>query len=380
MAVIKKMLENASGLLADTKERVVKIQNIDPASIARENELGRLNFGEVVPDAERLIGVYRRLPLDTLDDLTEDQIEEIWDAARNDLDCLEEALEFKLGEAPKPKKLADVKRVRATSTVQVYSPKSKKMRTTSVGEEMTVEEALAAFYGEENQLWNAIGQSFDPMTDDDARDEIAGEIQSAYARTFPVLLIYICHGIARLTNVNEIQKTAEQADGLLAQVRKTAAEQGVFMKAAHFKEEADRHEAEAEYWRKWIGMSVAVFVVVAFLSWWWSGDITTGFALVQSLTGKALVFAALGFGVFFCAKNYMAHRHNAVVNRHRQKALETYRALAEADPQSRDVVLAHAAQCIYAPQDSGFARKGESKSGEIPIETILRFAGKKGDE
>ena len=378
---MKKTTQDSPKLLTPTKELVVKIRGINPASIAREDELGRLNFREVVPDAARLVGAYSRLELGTLDDLTEGQLEEIWDAARQDLGCLEGALEFEPGKTPRPKKLADVKRVRAKSTFSVYSPKSKKMGATKEGEVMTVDEARAAFRGDDNGLWHAIiGGQFDPMMDDDARDEIADEIRGAYDRTFPVLLIYICHGIARLTNVNEIGETARKTEHLLNQVRETAAEQGVFMQTGHFKEEADRHEAEAKTWRERVGMAVAAFVGAAFLSWWWSGDVDNGFALAQALTSRALVFVALGFGVFFCAKNYLAHRHNAVVNRHRQKALETYRALAEADPKSREVVLAHAARCIYAPQDSGFARKGESGGGEIPVETILRFAERKGDE
>ena len=169
------------------------------------------------------------------------------------------------------------------------------------------------------------------------------------------------------------------AESVLDAIRKAAGEAGVSQQAVHFKEEADRHEAEAKDWRRWVGMAVAAFVGAAFLSWWWSGDVADGFALAQALASRALVFVALGFGVFFCAKNYLAHRHNAVVNRHRQKALETYRALAEADPKSREIVLAHAARCIYAPQDSGFARKGESGGGEIPIETILRLVKGKED-
>jgi hypothetical protein len=62
--------------------------------------------------------------------------------------------------------------------------------------------------------------------------------------------------------------------------------------------------------------------------------------------------------LIMAARNYATHKHNAVVNRHRQNALLTYRALVEAaaEGNTQDIVLAHAASCIFSPQDTGFAQ------------------------
>ena len=56
-------------------------------------------------------------------------------------------------------------------------------------------------------------------------------------------------------------------------------------------------------------------------------------------------------------------------NRHRQNALLTYRALVAAagEHETEDIVLAHAAVCIFAPQETGYSGSksegiGKSKS------------------
>ena len=72
--------------------------------------------------------------------------------------------------------------------------------------------------------------------------------------------------------------------------------------------------------------------------------------------------------------NYSTHKHNAVVNRHRQNALLTYRSLVEAsgDAGTEDIILAHAASCIFSPQETGFSySKGETATGSKSVLELL---------
>ena len=162
-----------------------------------------------------------------------------------------------------------------------------------------------------------------------------------------------------------------------AQVQRSTAQQSDF-----FGKEAEKCDAEASRWGKWVLAAIVAFIVCAIAVWRASDseDVADGFALALTLGNRALLFIALGYGVFFCAKNYMANRHNAVVNRHRQNALETYLAVADAvkDQKHRDTVLAYAAQCVYVPQDSGFARR--NSGSEISADTIIRLASGKKEE
>ena len=178
----------------------------------------------------------------------------------------------------------------------------------------------------------------------------------------------------------EMRAHQTKAESVLDVISKSATDAGVSKRANFFGKEADKCEAAASRWGKWVLAAVVAFVACAF---WFISDsegIDDGLALTLALANRALLFIALGYGVFFCAKNYTANLHNAVVNRHRQNALETYLAVVSAvkDEKHRDTVLAYAAQCIYVPQDSGFARR--NSGSEISADTIIRLArGKMGE-
>jgi hypothetical protein len=85
---------------------------------------------------------------------------------------------------------------------------------------------------------------------------------------------------------------------------------------------------------------------------------TTTVEAAQLAVSKGLIFVAIGYLVLFFSRNYLASRHNAVVNRHRQNSLVTYRALVEAagDQTNREVVLTRAAESIFGAQATGFAK------------------------
>jgi hypothetical protein len=104
---------------------------------------------------------------------------------------------------------------------------------------------------------------------------------------------------------------------------------------------------------------------------------------IQLITSKVLIFAVLGFMLVLAAKNYATHKHNSVVNRHRQNALLTYQALvaAAAGKGTEDIVLAHAASCIFSPQETGFAQgRGDGSSGSKSVLELFTKGAAKSDE
>ena len=102
--------------------------------------------------------------------------------------------------------------------------------------------------------------------------------------------------------------------------------------------------------------------------------------MFQLVSSKLLIFAVLGYLLLLAARNYSTHKHNAVVNRHRQNALLTYRKIVEASGSAgtEDIVLAHAASCIFSPQETGFSHgKGESLAGSKSVlELMTKSAAK----
>ena len=177
------------------------------------------------------------------------------------------------------------------------------------------------------------------------------------------------------TSVAETKASFQQnVDNL----HRTVTQLGVSLHAAFFKREADKHEKAAADWKKGVWATAAVLALYAVASMFfpaipWLEDVDT----VQLAVSKTLVFIVLGYALFFCARNYAAERHNAVVNRHRQNALTTYRALVRANKnlEGADIVLTQAARFIFAPQDSGYARKGGDGGGDVSVfENVRRAA------
>jgi hypothetical protein len=141
-----------------------------------------------------------------------------------------------------------------------------------------------------------------------------------------------------------------------------AAEQGVSQQASYFKEEGDTHTTNADQWLKYtIGTAVLLAIYAAATAFVHKIPFLAPqntYETVQLAISKVLVFGVIAYMLILAAKTYAAHRHNTVINRHRQNALLTYRALVEAGTEdgAKDIVLTHAASCIFAPQETGFTK------------------------
>ena len=80
-------------------------------------------------------------------------------------------------------------------------------------------------------------------------------------------------------------------------------------------------------------------------------------AIHTMIISRVVLMSLLSFALVWMARNYRASRHNAVVNRHRENDLKTFRAFVEGpqdDPQVRNAILLQASQSIFAPQTSGY--------------------------
>ena len=171
----------------------------------------------------------------------------------------------------------------------------------------------------------------------------------------------------------------EEAKTVLESIQATAAEAGIGQHANFFADASKRHEELADKWYVFAKRSIlALMVWVAFsvflqeIPWVDAAAAHPNFLFYNIIASKILITSALVVWFAFCAKNYLAHKHNAVVNKHRDNALRTYRALVESSSsETRDIVLNHAAGCIYGPQDSGYI-KNSGKAQVIPMPSILR--------
>lgn len=197
------------------------------------------------------------------------------------------------------------------------------------------------------------------------------------------------------------EEATKEKDRLLGNLRTASEEAGITAPANFYEKQARKYFHGMLLWFALSVIAGGALLLVLFFGESFSdfvkkqnpGDIKFGDAetllwgvIAQFAVGKALLFSTLGYALFFSAKNFMANNHNYVVNQHRHNALRTYGALMDAmqsDKNARDIVLVQAAHCIFAPQNTGYA-KDEGGGGDtvrfIPMEAAkeaMESAGKK---
>ncbi|ENM1934606.1 hypothetical protein AB6T40_003589 [Vibrio cholerae] len=199
---------------------------------------------------------------------------------------------------------------------------------------------------------------FDPTTVENQnptqpRDHIIQQVISAYDQTFQKLFPFISYGTSKSV---DFQRMENEARAMLQNV----------------KDESEAHENASEYWRVKTIQAAIALGVYAFctlfihkLAWFKPED---NLQALQLMTSKVLIFGVIAYLLFLAAKNFLSHKHNAIVNKHRQNALMTYKALTDAavTGETKDIVLNHAASCIFSPQDTGYI-KNESSSSQAGV-------------
>ena len=168
----------------------------------------------------------------------------------------------------------------------------------------------------------------------------------------------------------EMKDKDKRAEDVLESIQATAEKAGVGQHARFFAAQAKQHEIFSFCW-----LLGTIAMVVLLVLWIGGGSVSESFwkpilSDDPPWWTRVLITLVLTSFLAHSVKNYMAHKHNAVVNKHRENALRTYRALADSGPsqETRDIVLHHAAVCIYAPQDSGYVKgSGKTQPASMPV-------------
>ncbi|PRP70917.1 hypothetical protein BUE93_09670 [Chromobacterium amazonense] len=317
-----------SETLDKTIASVERMQKFDPSILVRKAELGSMSFEGALQPANRLIGIYKRITKSCLEDLPDSLLNNILNTANSDFSRFEQILQFSL---------------------------------------VTQGQNIAA-----------------------QRDGLVSALDGAYANTFSQLWQYIAYGVSKATDVQvleseargviqtikddakavtkELEASREDAKGILSEVRKVAAEHGVSQQAVYFKDEAEAHNNESKVWRSYVRnsfFSVVLFALITLIAAYVPFlEPNSAYQAAQLIAGKLMIFGVLVYLLGVCVRNYQAHRHNEIVNRHRENALKTFKALADGavNPDNKDIVLTHAAQCIFTSQETGYSKAGGSES------------------
>lgn len=319
------MIVGTEELYEEARESLERIQGFDVDTLPRVTDLGNaLNFSEVVSSAQQLIDLYKRLSTTALQDFPDNILTPIRDNANNHYNLFKQILDFNLAQQ-------------------------------------------------------------DPAT---ARTNLINQVKAAYQPAFQALHQYISYSLHRSADFQRLDADARatlqaiedksgkisenlskhetDAQSVLQEIRRVAAEEGVTKQAAHFNVEFEHHTTEADRWQDYVvklAIALGAFAIFSlFLHKIPFLKPETTYDAVQLSISKVLIFSVMVYMLFLSAKNFLNHKHNAIINKHRQNALMTHTALVEAsgDEGVRDAVLLQASSCIFSPQATGYAVGSDS--------------------
>jgi hypothetical protein len=178
---------------------------------------------------------------------------------------------------------------------------------------------------------------------------------------------------------NEYEQRLAEVDNLKSQVQSLIKDAAIAIHAEHFGNEAAFHTDEAKFWNKLIlAISVAIFLFAGYNIFFppnFTGDHITPVYVSQILIPRGTLLIILLYLLSWGVKNQSAHKHNFVVNKHRQNALNTFQAFGEAtenDPDIRNAILLQATQCIFSTQPSGYIGKEPEADGTSKVIEIFK--------
>lgn len=326
-------------LVEQTKQVLSEVQNFDLNRIGRK-DLGSMDFGVAVAPAQRLISLFAMLPLDGIRDLPKSSLEHVRNESAAVRDRFNEFANFDL--ANFNGNVVQWRDAKANELREVYDPHATRLMQP------------IAFLSAKRTDFSAL---------------------QAQARSAVDTI-----GIERDALLESIRETKADADGIRDAMKRAAADVGVTQEATHFATQADKHEQNAAKWLVASTVLAAVTAAYAILSIFltrisWLVP-QNEYEMVQLIISKILVFAVIAYMLVLSVRNYTAQKHNAVVNKHRQNALQTYKALASAAhvPEAQDIVLTHAAACIYSPQETAYTKVGGGNAPAGLIEMLPRLA------
>ena len=228
-----------------------------------------------------------------------------------------------------------------------------------------------------------------------AQNNLIAGINQAYTEAFDLLaplLPYIIYLSSNNLNVPTIealmnlvheeqdkikQETSQlksELESIVESARKAAGTIGVAKFSVIFEKESAEHERVAKTWLNRTFGVLILLVIVGFLfvvlTYCFGQSLTETPALIQLTVAKLLILTVLFYALNLCSKNYKAHKHNSLLNKHRQNALDTFEAFVKSagdDNQTKNAVLLETTRTIFSNQQTGYL------SGENEVEMPSRI-------
>jgi ABC-type multidrug transport system fused ATPase/permease subunit len=326
---------------SELKEALETICTFTIDSLIRKEDLGaRLNFEEGLPYFKRIIGLFQDLRDSDLNNIPFSVLETLLSHARNALDFFNRIKNFGSPQLPQ-------------------SPEQ-----------------------DRKNFLNELKQKYDSYFGNIA---LVLAFTRSYRRDIESLEIKAKEILKNLQNiVKEVvslkDKFQADANKILESLRSAAAEAGVSQHSIFFHNEAEFHQKASKKWLITTTIIIAITLGCAIwsISYYYNLDTDLSNTRIISISiAKLIAFSILYFAIIWSSKNYRAHRHNFVVNKHRQNALSTFQAFVNAtggDESTKNAVLLRSTEAIFSPVATGYLSQESEPSGTPQIVEIFKNA------
>jgi len=228
------------------------------------------------------------------------------------------------------------------------------------------------------------------------RDEIIKSIENQYSTHFDKLFPIIAYSVRKGTDFAKLErdgretlelqrkiikdmetKSKQMLDDMettLGKVRQAAAEVGVAQHSVHFMKQSEHHRKSSKVWLVATGIIGIVTILFAWFSLHYVTSTDSTYQIIRFTLSRILIISILSYALVWSGKNYSAHKHNEVINKHRQNALSTFETFVKAtdDPETKSAVLLQATRSIFTPQKSGYLSKDSEPTSPNQFIEILR--------
>ena len=179
----------------------------------------------------------------------------------------------------------------------------------------------------------------------------------------------------------EAQKTKENIDLAVKEVRDALGKGGALISATDFEEQAKEHK---ELSKKWFWGSIgsigatAILVIVLFNGWFPSLNLINAgndYPRIVQITVFKLVLLSIAYLlVYQSLKNYKINQHLYVLNRHRQLTLSVYPLMAKAtnEQEQSNAIVTKAAKAIFEPGTTGYL-DGDDNPNSVNLTEIINM-------
>lgn len=179
----------------------------------------------------------------------------------------------------------------------------------------------------------------------------------------------------------ESEKKIKELNDILTNAKSAANQVGVSKHSIVFREESDFHNTESKKWLKYtVCILIGIVVIGIGLSFLGREFSKTTTQVLQFSITKLIILSTLFYALSLTNRNYKAHKHNSIVNKHRQNALttfETFSAAAGDDIQTKNAILLETTHSIFSSQQTGYMQnENDSESPNRIIEIFKNVSNK----